>query len=214
MNSIPTSRKEGWREDTESGSRRSRTAEQLRQNSPPANDETRVTATEPHGIVPHARALVDLYDRALPEVFGYLRPRCGDAALAEDLAAETFLAACDAIGRRQVSKVTVAWLIGIARHKLVDHWRLAARHERRLRAVADVTESSDDPWDAHVDAATVERTLASLSAINRSALTLRYLDGLSVPEVAALLGRTVPATDQLLARARSSFRRHYGEPAR
>jgi RNA polymerase sigma-70 factor (ECF subfamily) len=173
-----------------------------------------VTAIEPQGGASHAQALVELYDHALPQVFGYLRPRCGDAALAEDLAAETFLAACDAIERRLVSDVTVAWLIGIARHKLVDHWRFAERHERRLRAVADVTTSVDDPWDAHLDAATVERTLASLSAINRSALTLRYLDGLSVPEVAALLGRTVPATDQILARARSSFRRHHGEPTR
>ena len=43
------------------------------------------------------RALVDLYDQALPEVYGYLKPRCGDFALAEDLAAETFLAACEAV---------------------------------------------------------------------------------------------------------------------
>lgn len=162
----------------------------------------------------HGRALVSIYDRALPEVFGYLKPRCGDAAVAEDLAAETFLAACDAIERAQVTEVTVGWLIGIARHKLVDHWRRMARHERHLRAVADVSEADDDPWDAHVDAATIERTLSALSSVNRSALTLRYLDGLSVAEVAAFLGRTVAATDQVLARARRSFRDHYGEAGR
>jgi RNA polymerase sigma-70 factor (ECF subfamily) len=50
--------------------------------------------------------------------------------------------------------------------------------------------------------------------VNRAALTLRYLDGLSVPEVAELLGRTVAATDQVLARARRSFRQLYGEEAR
>jgi RNA polymerase sigma-70 factor (ECF subfamily) len=171
-----------------------------------------VTGSEIFGMdEEHGRALVDLYDRALPEVFGYLMPRCGDAAVAEDLSAETFLAACDAIGRSQLNTVSVAWLIGIARHKLVDHWRRQARYERHLRAVADLTEATDDPWDAHIDAATIERILASLSAVNRMALTLRYLDGLSVPEVAELLGRTVPATDQVLARARSSFRNHYGD---
>jgi RNA polymerase sigma-70 factor (ECF subfamily) len=164
--------------------------------------------------VEHGRALVDLYDRAVPEVFGYLKPRCGDPAVAEDLLAETFLAACDAIQRHQLGEVTIGWLIGIARHKLVDHWRREARYERHLRAVADLAESTDDPWDERADAATIERTLGLLSAVNRSALTLRYLDGLSVPEVAELLGRTVPATDQVLARARSSFRHHYGEAAR
>ena len=37
--------------------------------------------------------LLSLYDRALPEVYGYLLARCGQRALAEDLTAETFLAA-------------------------------------------------------------------------------------------------------------------------
>ena len=40
-------------------------------------------------------ALLELYDAALPEVYGYLLARCGRRALAEDLTAETFLAACD-----------------------------------------------------------------------------------------------------------------------
>jgi RNA polymerase sigma-70 factor (ECF subfamily) len=154
---------------------------------------------------------VDLYDRALPEVYGYLKPRCGDFALAEDLTAETFLAACDAVDRARVDDMTVGWLIGIARHKLADHWRREARHERRLRAVAEQTEAIDDPWEAQIDAATIERVLASLSAVNRLALTLRYLDGLSVPDVASLLGRTIAATDQVLVRARMQFRQLYGE---
>jgi RNA polymerase sigma-70 factor (ECF subfamily) len=187
----------------------------FRQSSGSTDDERDVTGNEAaDAAVAHGRALADLYDRAVPEVFGYLRPRCGDPAVAEDLLAETFLAACDAIERNQLSAVTVGWLIGIARHKLVDHWRREARHERHLRAVADLTDATDDPWDAHFDAAAIERTLASLSAVNRSALTFRYLDGLSVPEVADLLDRTVPATDQVLARARGAFRRHYGEADR
>ena len=161
--------------------------------------------------VDHGRALLDLYDAALPAVYGYLKPRCGDAMLAEDLAAETFLAACDAAQGGRVHDVTVAWLIGIARHKLVDHWRREARRERHLRAVEDTVDTVDDPWDAAADAAAVEAVLASLSAVNRAALTLRYLDGLPVAEVARLLDRTVPATDQVLARARHAFRHAFGD---
>jgi hypothetical protein len=51
-----------------------------------------------------------------------------------------------------------------SRHKLVDHWRREARRERHMRAIVGLAEPTDDPWDAHVDAATIERTLASLSA--------------------------------------------------
>ena len=45
----------------------------------------------------------------------------------------------------------------------------------------------------------------------RTALTLRYLDGLSVPEVAEHLGRSVHATETLLVRARAALRRVYEE---
>jgi DNA-directed RNA polymerase specialized sigma24 family protein len=44
---------------------------------------------------------------------------------------------------------------------------------------------------------------------DRAALTLRHLDGLSVPEVATVLGRTVHATEALLVRARNAFRASY-----
>src|SRR4051794_40710723 len=42
------------------------------------------------------RALLALYDNALPVVYGYFVRRCADRAAAEDLTSETFLAAMDA----------------------------------------------------------------------------------------------------------------------
>ena len=51
--------------------------------------------------------------------------------------------------------------------------------------------------------------LAEQSGLHRAVLTLRYLDGLSVGEVAGVLGRTLHATEALLVRARAAFRRTY-----
>jgi RNA polymerase sigma-70 factor (ECF subfamily) len=152
-------------------------------------------------------ALVDLYDRALPDVYGYLVSRCGSAPVAEDLTSETFLAAVDAVRRGTVPELTVAWLIGVARHKLVDHWR---RQERDQRLADDLDPpSTDDEWDVHLDALTPHQTLATLGGHHRSALALRYLDGLPVREVAACLGRSEGATEILLVRARAAFRARY-----
>ena len=154
--------------------------------------------------------LLALYDRAVPEVYGYLRHRCGNEAVAEDLTAETFLAAVRAVEWGTVRDLTVAWLIGVARHKLVDHWRAEARRERVLELVHDEA-PIEDPWDAVLDAERANRVLAALGAHHRGALVLRYVDGLPVPEVAAALDRTVHATEALLVRARLAFRTAYGE---
>ena len=153
--------------------------------------------------------MLDLYDRALPDVHGYLLSRCRDSQVAEDLTADTFLAAVSAVRRGTVADLTVAWLITVARNKLVDHWRRQEREERKLRLVHDETAEATDDWDAHVDASVAHDVLQGLGVHHRSALTLRYLDGLPVPEVADALGRTVHATEALLVRARSAFRRAY-----
>ena len=157
--------------------------------------------------------LLDLYDRALPQVYGYLLSRCGQRALAEDLTAETFLAAVDAVRAAPSPPLTTGWLIGVARHKLSDHWRRQAREERTLRAVAaEPDPDSDDPWDARLDALRAQDVLQRLGPHHRAALTLRYVDDLPVPEVASVLGRTVHATEALLVRARSAFRTAYTAP--
>jgi RNA polymerase sigma-70 factor (ECF subfamily) len=155
--------------------------------------------------------LLALYDRALPQVYGYLLPRAGVTAVAEDLTAETFLAAVTAVQKGTVPDLTVAWLVAVARHKLVDHWRRQGREERRLHALEGGVQPWDDPWDTELDVSRARSVLATLGSHHRAALTLRYLDGLSVPEVAEQLDRTVHATEALLVRARVAFRRAYEE---
>jgi len=154
-----------------------------------------------------------IYRRALPQIYGYLLPRCGSTVLAEDLTAETFMAAVAAVKQDRVgaAEVTVAWLVGVARHKLADHWRRAAREQRGLAEVAVLAAEADDPWDEHLDVQVAHAALARLPGPQRAALTLRYLDGLPVAEVAGYLGRSVHATETLLVRARSALRRIYRE---
>ena len=160
----------------------------------------------------HGDVLLARYDEILPQVYGYVLRRVRNRTDAEDLTAEAFMAAVTSIGRGQVDEVTPAWLIGIARHKLADHWRRAERDQRRLTAVAsnEPTEAGD-PWDVELDLLDAREVLEALGAHHRAALTLRYVDDLTVPTVAELLGRTVHATEALLVRARSAFRAAYEE---
>jgi RNA polymerase sigma-70 factor, ECF subfamily len=155
--------------------------------------------------------LVVAYRRALPQVYGYLLSRCGSVVVAEDLTAETFMAAVDALNQKTAPPLTVGWLIGVARHKLVDHWRRTEREQRNLAATVATGGDLHDPWPTVLDVDAIHAVLARLSVPHRAALTLRYLDGLSVAEVASHVGRSVHATETLLARARAALRRLYRE---
>ena len=153
------------------------------------------------------RQVLALYDSALPEVYGYLLDRCGDRYIAEDLTSETFLAVVRAERLPGSGPMSVPWLIGVARHKLADHWRRRYRDERLTEALTQDLDEAEDPWDETLDQLRATHVLAELADHHRMALTFRYLDGLAVPEVAELLGRTVHATEALLVRARIAFRR-------
>lgn len=174
---------------------------------------------------PEARSgpqtLLDLYDDALPSVYGYFVRRCSDRATAEDLTSETFLAAMDAarkwgergdgVDQSDPPSISIPWLIGVARHKLADHYR--RRTDRFNVPVAELPEpvEPEDHWDAELDRIVAESVLARLPEQHRTVLTLRYLDDRSVPECAELIGRTVHATEALLVRARRAFRSEYPE---
>lgn len=155
------------------------------------------------------------YDRALPRVYGYILSRChGDVALAEDL---TQLAFTTAIRERRSydgRADPVAWIVGIARHKLVDHFRAVDREEGRLfkLAVREIAmEAGRDPWSAADERERLAAALARLPAMQRAVLVLHYADGLPVREVAREIGRSESATESLMTRARDGLRAIYGE---
>jgi RNA polymerase sigma-70 factor, ECF subfamily len=157
------------------------------------------------------RTLLTLYDEALPVVYGYFVRRCGDRGTAEDLTSETFLAAMDAARKQDPPPISVPWLLGVARHKLADHYR--RRSDRFTVPMAEPPEPEPETgtWDTELDRIVAESVLAQLSEPHRTVLALRYMDDRSVPECAELIGRTVHATEALLVRARRAFRQQYPE---
>lgn len=158
----------------------------------------------------HSRDFIALYRRSVRDVYSYYASRVGDRSTAEDLTQEVFIA-----GARRFAagdEVDTAWLIAVARNKLVDHWRARSREERKL-AIVYAAESRHDGPGATVDVGAATAALAELNPTYRAALVLRHVDDLSVAEVAAHLGRTLEATEQVLTRARTAFRLVYQESA-
>jgi RNA polymerase sigma-70 factor, ECF subfamily len=163
------------------------------------------------GDQPNLHDLLALLDAELGNVYAFILRRCGDRALAEDLTSEVILRAVrETKGARSV--VTPAWLTTVARNRLVDHWRSKAREGRRLGLAWSNPDSDEWTDDATpLEPEVVNQAMRRLPPDHQAVLSLRYLDDLTVPEVAAALGRSVHATESLLARARRAFRTSYVE---
>jgi RNA polymerase sigma-70 factor (ECF subfamily) len=158
------------------------------------------------------------YADALPRVYGYFLHRCGgQASLAEDLTQETFLAAVAAINRGITVEAPLPWVLGIARHKLLDHFRYQKRAGWSIVPWdddPDNLELSEEPALPGDETVMHERAVAALARVplaQREMLVLRYLDGMSITEVVAATGRTESAVESLLSRGRAAFRHAYME---
>jgi len=154
------------------------------------------------------------YEEALPGVYGYFLHRCGGSVqVAEDLTQETFLAAVSELKKGKRIKTPIAWIYGIARHKLIDHYRGQERFERGLALAGEIDETEDEVVVPDEEQARERATagLASVAASQRAALVLCYVDGFSVREAAGILGKGEEAVESLLARGRASFKRAYME---
>jgi RNA polymerase sigma-70 factor, ECF subfamily len=154
-------------------------------------------------------ACSEFYDRAFDEVYRYLcRAVLGNRALADDLTQETLASVVAAQRSGQAHLQSIPWVIGVARHKLADHYRRADSEHRRLAVVWANGHRCDDDQLDDLDRESPQRVLdllRGLSSPHRIVLALRYVDEMSVAEIAQFLGRSVRATESLLVRARRAL---------
>jgi RNA polymerase sigma-70 factor (ECF subfamily) len=168
-----------------------------------------MTATSSQGYRTGAERsdLAALFDSTFDNVYRFVLSRSASEHVAEDVAAETFAEAARSFGEGRGDEVTIGWLITVARRRLIDHWRREHRHEQRAKRWLQSTIETDGA--AHAPDFDVIRALRRIPERQRAALTLRYLDDLSVAEVADALECSYEAVESLLARARRSFAASY-----
>lgn len=152
-------------------------------------------------------------DCFLPSVwrFVYVRVK-GDRHLAEDIVSESVLALLKAVSDPQLEiGHPVAWLRSVAANKVVDHFRAAARVQHLIdQAKQTRPVSSND--DAVAAQELLERreeirnVLGLLPEQSRLALEWKYVDKLSVREIADRLSVTEKAAESILFRGRREFR--------
>ncbi len=144
----------------------------------------------------------EFYDRALPVVYGYFFRRLGGSAdLAADLTQETFVSAVRSLRRGAEVDSPLPWVVSIARRLLVDH----IRSKSSIVSTAGINRPAPDHGATSSAEPRLLAALDSVAADHRLVLILRYVDDLTVADVAKEIGRSVRATESMLARARSAL---------
>jgi len=151
-------------------------------------------------------AFGQLYDSYVDIVFRYVLFRVGDRELAEDVTSETFLRAL-----RKITSITYqgrdvgAWFVTIARNLVLDHVKSSRyRLEVTTAEVDDSRPVEGGPEQQVLAGATRDALLECVSQLGddqRECIVLRFLQGLSVAETAAVMERNEGAVKALQHRA-------------
>lgn len=170
-----------------------------------------------------ALAALDRGDREgaltlIMEAFGvalyrYCRQMVVDPDLADDVHQLTFVQAFEGLGRFARGSSLRTWLFGIARHRCLDALKMGRRRRARFESTDEVPErpAADEAPEERLAARdltrALERCLEELPPAIRTAVLLRYQEGLAYPDM-AIVCRDRPATLQArVARALPVLRR-------
>jgi RNA polymerase sigma-70 factor (ECF subfamily) len=157
-----------------------------------------------------------LYERHARPILAYLRLHAPGWEDAEDVLQEVFLATLHQhhlLGLPE--REQLAWLVAVARHKLVDHYR---RQQRRptlpLEPLAEALEEEvalapEQMLMSQEAQQELWQAVQQLSGMQQQVLYFRFAGGLHCPQIAALLGKREDAVRKLLSRALGQLRGLY-----
>jgi len=176
-----------------------------------------MTAAEEARLLERAKefdpaALEAIYDRYSPKIYNYIYRRLGDVALAEDLTAQVFLRMLEAIQDAKAWRTSFSgWLYRIAHNLVVDHFRQRSRTTRvSLEDAPPLLAADGDPVEITDQRLARERLLLAMQQLTddqAQVVALRFLEGLSIAEVASAMNRSEGAVKALQYRAVLALRR-------
>jgi RNA polymerase sigma factor (sigma-70 family) len=157
-----------------------------------------------------------LYRELFPPLFGYVHFRVLDRHTAEDVTARVFERALAGLAGVREPDRARAWLFGIARNTIADHYR-AHRTTVTLDDVESVDQLLVEPPDGVVERADeIRRLVGHLSALSereRELVGLKFVAGLTNRDIARVVGLSETNVAQILRRVLLRLRRQLDEEA-
>ena len=140
----------------------------------------------------HEWAIREAYQRWSRLVYTVALRTCGISADAEDITQQVFVAAWKSRATFDPDTARLpAWLSGIARHKIADHWASRTREDRRtasLEHASETRQTSEESVDTITDRVLLADELARLVQPQRKIMELAFYQDLTHVQIASLLG--------------------------
>jgi len=177
----------------------------------PQDDESQLIERAQRG---DRGALSELYRRHADAVYRYVHLRVGDAIVAEDLTAEVFLRALEGLEEYRYTGVPfIVWLYRIAHARTVDHWRQTGRRQETELSdrMAATGANPEVIVGTRIERADLAAALRRLTNDQQQVIILRFVEEMSLAQVAAVMNKTVGAVKALQHRALVSLSRLMSE---
>lgn len=145
----------------------------------------------------------------------FVRKRLGDEKDVEEIVQDTFLASLDALRDFTFKCSLSTFLCSIAKRKVVDFYRkkklkrVLFSQFPQIESLLSLLTTPEDKLDEKLLIEKIERTFNKLSPRYKQILKLKYIDGLTVDEVARELSMSFKGIESMLFRARKSFSLEY-----
>jgi RNA polymerase sigma-70 factor (ECF subfamily) len=155
-------------------------------------------------------AFAELYDRHVVRVYRHIYYLVNDAREAEDLTAQTFLKAWEAIDRyKERGAPFVAWLLRIAHNLTISYLRSKRDHSELDEGFVDQKRGGnpEESLEQATDERSVRDAVLRLRDEQRQVIMLRFVEELDYTEVAAMIGKSVPAVRVIQHRALGNLRK-------
>ena len=155
-------------------------------------------------------AFGELYDLHVVRVYRHIYYLVGSPPEAEDLTAQTFLQAWQAIDRYEARGAPfLSWLLRIAHNLAVSHLRGRRDNSQLQDTVVDETprQNPEEACEQKVDEERVRRAILKLGNDQRQVIILRFVEDSDYREVAEIMGKSVAAVRVIQHRALSALRK-------
>lgn len=152
-----------------------------------------------------------LYDRYQPALYRFIYLKVGHREEAEDLTHQVFLSAWQNIERFKDEGLPISsWLYRIARNRIIDHYRTKKTTYEFDEAADEALQRLEDVGDDTARKMALEeayRALRKLPQEQQDILLMRFVEELTVPEIAAVLGKNQGTVRVLQHRALKSLKK-------